>query len=115
MVMQRSSVKKKIKLIKSYNESVNYKDVTKPLYNEIKDYDDVSKMQYIDMYTWLRGDILLKADKMSTAHSLELRVPFLDKEVFDVASKIPTELKLPIELQRLFYVKPYVVSFQIMY
>ena len=105
----------KIKLIKSYNKSVNYKDVTKPLYNEIKDYDDVSKMQYIDMYTWLRGDILLKADKMSTAHSLELRVPFLDKEVFDVASKIPTELKLPIELQRLFYVKPYVVSFQIMY
>ncbi|RJE12537.1 asparagine synthase (glutamine-hydrolyzing) [Bacillus cereus] len=84
----------KIKLIKSYNESVNYKDVTKPLYNEIKDYDDVSKMQYIDMYTWLRGDILLKADKMSTAHSLELRVPFLDKEVFDVASKIPTELKI---------------------
>ncbi|MEG7843773.1 asparagine synthase (glutamine-hydrolyzing) [Bacillus mobilis] len=84
----------KMKLIKSYNESVNYKDVTKPLYNEIKDYDDVSKMQYIDMYTWLRGDILLKADKMSTAHSLELRVPFLDKEVFDVASKIPTELKI---------------------
>ncbi|MCU5573145.1 asparagine synthase (glutamine-hydrolyzing), partial [Bacillus cereus] len=84
----------KIKLIKSYNESVNYKDVTKPLYNEINDYDDVSKMQYIDMYTWLRGDILLKADKMSTAHSLELRVPFLDKEVFDVASKIPTELKI---------------------
>ncbi|KUF34850.1 asparagine synthase (glutamine-hydrolyzing) [Bacillus cereus] len=84
----------KIKLIKSYNKSVNYKDVTKPLYNEIKDYDDVSKMQYIDMYTWLRGDILLKADKMSTAHSLELRVPFLDKEVFDVASKIPTELKI---------------------
>ncbi|SME52921.1 Asparagine synthetase [glutamine-hydrolyzing] 1 [Bacillus mobilis] len=84
----------KMKLIKSYNQSVNYKDVTKPLYNEIQDYDDVSKMQYIDMYTWLRGDILLKADKMSTAHSLELRVPFLDKEVFDVASKIPTELKI---------------------
>ncbi|WP_459499945.1 asparagine synthase (glutamine-hydrolyzing) [Bacillus sp. C1] len=84
----------KRELMKSYNESVNYKDVTRPLYNEIKDYDDVSKMQYIDMYTWLRGDILLKADKMSTAHSLELRVPFLDKEVFDVASKIPTELKI---------------------
>ncbi|MBE5088732.1 asparagine synthase (glutamine-hydrolyzing) [Bacillus thuringiensis] len=84
----------KVKLIKSYNESVNYKDVTKPLYNEIRDYDDISKMQYIDIYTWLRGDILLKADKMSTAHSLELRVPFLDKEVFDVASKIPTELKI---------------------
>ncbi|TKJ04444.1 asparagine synthase, partial [Bacillus cereus] len=56
--------------------------------------DDVSKMQYIDMFTWLRGDILLKADKMTMANSLELRVPFLDKEVFDVASKIPTEFKI---------------------
>ncbi|GAA3326848.1 hypothetical protein GCM10020331_064440 [Ectobacillus funiculus] len=50
-------------------------------------------MQYIDMYTWLRGDILLKADRMTMAHSLELRVPFLDKEVFAVAAEIPTELK----------------------
>ncbi len=84
----------KAELMKYYNESVNYMDITKPLYNEIKDYDDVSKMQYIDMFTWLRGDILLKADKMTMANSLELRVPFLDKEVFDVASKIPTELKI---------------------
>ncbi|MCA1042847.1 asparagine synthase (glutamine-hydrolyzing) [Bacillus toyonensis] len=84
----------KAELMKFYNESVNYMDITKPLYNEIKDYDDVSKMQYIDMFTWLRGDILLKADKMTMANSLELRVPFLDKEVFDVASKIPTELKI---------------------
>lgn len=84
----------KMKLMKYYNENIKYTDVTKPLYNESKAYDDVSKMQYIDMLTWLRGDILLKADKMSTAHSLELRVPFLDKEVFRVASNIPTELKI---------------------
>ncbi|MFX3630007.1 MAG: asparagine synthase (glutamine-hydrolyzing) [Ectobacillus sp.] len=84
----------KAKLMKHYNDSVNYMDITKPLYNEIHSYDDVSKMQYIDMFTWLRGDILVKADKMTMAHSLELRVPFLDKEVFDVASKIPTELKI---------------------
>ena len=45
--------------------------------------DDVTKMQYVDLYTWLRGDILVKADRMSMAHSLELRVPFLDREVFD--------------------------------
>lgn len=50
-------------------------------------------MQYIDIHTWMRGDILLKADKMTMAHSLELRVPFLDKEVFNVASTIPTHLK----------------------
>jgi asparagine synthase (glutamine-hydrolysing) len=50
-------------------------------------------MQYIDIHTWMRGDILLKADKMTMAHSLELRVPFLDKAVFETASKIPTSLK----------------------
>ena len=48
------------------------------------------RMQYIDIHTWMRGDILLKADRVTMAHSLELRVPFLDKEVFEVASKIPT-------------------------
>ena len=55
----------------------------------------MTTMQYIDLYTWLRGDILVKADRMSMAHSLELRVPFLDKEVFEVAARIPVELKLP--------------------
>ena len=84
----------KAQLMKSYNKGFDYTNITKSLYKEIAGYDDVSKMQYIDMLTWLRGDILLKADKMSTAHSLELRVPFLDKEVFDVASKIPTDLKI---------------------
>ena len=54
-----------------------------------------TKMQYVDLYTWLRGDILVKADRMSMAHSLELRVPFLDREVFDVAATLPVELKLP--------------------
>jgi asparagine synthase (glutamine-hydrolysing) len=52
-------------------------------------------MQYVDLYTWLRGDILVKADRMSMAHSLELRVPFLDREVFAVAATVPVELKLP--------------------
>ena len=51
-------------------------------------------MQYIDMHTWLRGDILLKANKMLTAHSLDLRLPFLDKEVFAVAKKVPKNLKI---------------------
>ncbi|MDF2947074.1 MAG: asnB [Bacillales bacterium] len=84
----------KQRLIRLYNEELSYKEVTKPLYERIQNYDDVSKMQYIDMYTWLRGDILLKADKMTMAHSLELRVPFLDKEVFNIASKIPTNMKI---------------------
>ena len=53
--------------------------------------DDVTKMQYVDLYTWLRGDILVKADRMSMAHSLELRVPFLDREVFEVAAHVPVD------------------------
>jgi len=83
----------KEKLLSVYNKGLRYTDVTKPLYEESKGYDPVDRMQYIDIHTWMRGDILLKADKTTMAHSLELRVPFLDKEVFKVASKIPTSLK----------------------
>ena len=60
----------------------------------MKDQDDVTKMQYIDIHFWLIGDILLKADKMSMAHSLEVRVPFLDRKVFDIARTVPTEYKV---------------------
>ena len=65
-----------------YKDGLHYTDITKPLYQESKGYDPVDTMQYIDIHTWMRGDILLKADRVTMAHSLELRVPFLDKEVF---------------------------------
>ncbi|PLR84428.1 asparagine synthase (glutamine-hydrolyzing) [Bacillus canaveralius] len=80
-------------ILNVYNNRLNYRDITKPLYEESDGYDPVDRMQYIDIHTWMRGDILLKADKMTMAHSLELRVPFLDKAVFEIASKIPTSLK----------------------
>lgn len=83
----------KRELLNVYREGLDYTDITKPLYAESRGYDPVDRMQYIDIHTWMRGDILLKADKMTMAHSLELRVPFLDKAVFEVASKIPTSLK----------------------
>ncbi len=83
----------KRKLLNVYREDLRFTDVTKPLYQESAGYDPVDRMQFIDIHTWMRGDILLKADKMTMAHSLELRVPFLDKAVFEVASKIPTSLK----------------------
>jgi asparagine synthase (glutamine-hydrolysing) len=85
----------KQRLLRVYDPAVRYTDVTAPVYAEVPDLDDVTTMQYVDLYTWLRGDILVKADRMSMAHSLELRVPFLDKEVFDVAATVPVELKLP--------------------
>lgn len=87
------SEEEKRSLLHVYNDQLNYKDITKPLYEQSRGYDPVDRMQFIDIHTWMRGDILLKADKMTMAHSLELRVPFLDKEVFEIASKIPTSLK----------------------
>lgn len=68
--------------------------VTKPFYDKVQDADTVTKMQYLDLHLWMTGDILLKADKMSMAHSLELRVPFLDKEVMHVAEQIPTKFRV---------------------
>ncbi len=72
----------------------NYTAISlKPLYQNIKNLSDSSKMQYIDINTWLVGDILAKADKMTMAHSLELRVPFLDMEVYKLAQILPDRLK----------------------
>ncbi|MDY7087364.1 MAG: asparagine synthase (glutamine-hydrolyzing) [Actinomycetota bacterium] len=69
--------------------------ITSHLYAETSDVDAVASMQYVDLHTWLPGDILAKADRMSMAHSLELRVPFLDQAVYAAAAGLPTELKLP--------------------
>ncbi len=84
-------------LLKRNSNGARYTDITKPYYAEASadGLDDVTKMQYVDMSTWLRGDILVKADRMSMAHSLELRVPFLDLQVWAVASKLPQALKVP--------------------
>jgi asparagine synthase (glutamine-hydrolysing) len=70
-----------------------YIDITQPYYDRAKHWDDMTKMQYIDFHTWLPGDILMKADKMTMANSLELRVPFLDKEVFEFAAQIPAHYR----------------------
>lgn len=64
-----------------------------PLYADVSGQSDSVKMQYIDIHTWLVGDILAKADKMTMAHSLELRVPFLDVEVARLAATLPDRFK----------------------
>lgn len=87
----------KSKLMKAYDPSVSYTQVTAKHYEDSAGWDDSTRMQYIDLYTWLRGDILVKADRISSAHSLMLRVPFLDTGVFEVAAKIPRELKVTDE------------------
>ncbi|MCI9415331.1 MAG: asparagine synthase (glutamine-hydrolyzing) [Clostridiales bacterium] len=63
-------------------------------YERCEGQDDVTRMQYLDINRWMVGDILLKADRMSMAHSLELRVPFLDREVFGVARRIPAKHRI---------------------
>ena len=68
--------------------------LTAPVYAEVADLDETTRMQYVDLWFWLVGDILLKTDKMSMAHSLESRVPFLDREVFRVSATVPTSQKV---------------------
>jgi asparagine synthase (glutamine-hydrolysing) len=71
-------------------------DITGPVYDQADEagLDDTSTMQLVDINTWLPGDILVKADRMTMAHSLELRVPFLDREVMAVASRLAREEKI---------------------
>ncbi len=76
-------------LTDEYKTDINYQDLTINKYNDVKDKDEVLKKMYLDMNFWLPYDILLKADKMTMANSLELRVPFLDKEVFKMSETLP--------------------------
>ncbi len=80
-----------------YKAGKSVKEITAPIYKRAKGLDELSKKQYLDLNLWLPGDILLKADKMSMAASLELRVPFLDYEVMRHASSLPAEYKITSE------------------
>ena len=81
-------------LREGYESRISVKNTTAPIYRKVSNEDELTKKQYLDLKLWLAGDILLKADRMSMAHSLELRVPFLDKEVMAVAQKIPAEYRM---------------------
>ena len=86
--------KEKQAILKNPEIATDPARMTRRMYTRARRYDDETKMQYLDINMWMVGDILLKADRMSMANSLELRVPFLDKEVFGVASTIPTPLRV---------------------
>lgn len=82
----------------AYQKSESVHDIVMKSYNKVRNYkDEVKKMQYLDMHMFMSKDILLKADKLSMANSMELRVPFLDKKVAKVAEKIPTKYELTAE------------------
>lgn len=69
-------------------------EITRPIYDRVRGADELTKKQYLDISLWLPGDILLKADKMSMAHSLELRVPYLDRIVMEFAARIPSRCRV---------------------
>lgn len=69
-------------------------EITAPIYDKVSTLDDVTKMQFLDVHLWLVGDILHNADRMAAANSISMRVPYLDKPVFEVASKLPTHFRV---------------------
>ncbi len=82
------------KLLKITTDAPDPTRLTRHYYKRVQKLDDVTKMQYLDLHMWMMGDILLKADKMSMANSLEVRVPFLDREVMKLAQRIPTRYRV---------------------
>ena len=62
-------------------------------FDEVSHLDEPTQLQYVDMHTWMIYDILLKADRMSMANSLELRVPFLDRKMLELSTRIPTRFR----------------------
>lgn len=89
------------KYLKKHYDSNPPQFYTKPFYDKVSHLDDITKMQYLDIHVWMAQEILLKADKMSMAHSLELRVPFLDTEIFKIASTVPVKYKVTEENTKL--------------
>lgn len=91
------SEKERKQLLKIKTDAPDAKEITKPFYDKVSDKDAVTKMQYLDLNLWMTGDILLKADKMSMANSLELRVPFLDRYIMALAERIPKKYRVTKE------------------
>lgn len=75
-------------------------EYSKVYFDECQGLDEPTQLQYVDMKTWMMYDILLKADRMSMANSLELRVPFLDKKMLELSLQIPTEYRAHNEVTK---------------
>lgn len=95
------SVEERNQILKNVLDVPTPQELCKKFYDEVSDKDTITKMQYLDINMWLMGDILLKADKTSMANSLELRVPFLDKRVMELAEKIPVKCRVSTKTTKL--------------
>lgn len=87
------TAKERQELLKCRTKALSPQELLAEDYADASRLDEASRMQYIDLLHWLPGDILQKADRMSMAHSLELRVPYLDREVFQIARRLPPDYK----------------------
>lgn len=74
-------------LTPDFFSDVSHRDITAP-YLKTRGLDRLQKMQLCDWNLWLPCDILYKADRLSMANSLEVRVPFLDDRVFEIAARL---------------------------
>lgn len=81
-----------------------YEDYQK-YFAEVAESDRLNQFLYVDMKTWLVDDILLKVDRSSMAHSLEVRAPFLDHRLVEFAARLPTRLKLKGSSKKYFLKK----------
>ncbi len=99
------TAKERKKLLKCKTDALSPQSFLEKDYQDAKELDEASRMQYIDLLHWLPGDILQKADRMSMAHSLELRVPYLDREVFQVAKSLPPEYKQKGQISKYLFRK----------
>jgi asparagine synthase (glutamine-hydrolysing) len=90
-------------LKEEYRMGPSVQSITSKVYAKVRNKDDLTKKQYLDLKLWLPGDILLKADKMSMAHSLEMRVPYLDKRVMQLAAKMPSRLRVRSQTKKLAF------------
>ena len=82
------------KYLKHPGNPVDPVALSKPHFDKVAHLDEPTQLQYVDMQTWMLYDILQKADRMSMANSLELRVPFLDKKMLELAVTLPTDCRI---------------------
>ena len=91
-------------LTPNYQKAPSLHEITKPYFDKVKDADELTKKQYLDLHLWQPNDILLKADKMTMAHSLELRVPFLDKKLWNWLRKSQVSISYKMDLLNMYFV-----------
>ena len=93
----------KQRILKSYDPAVLPINLVKYIYDETEGLDPLTKMSDVDIQIWLEGDIYLNVDKMSTAASLEIRMPLTDRRIFDIASRMPSHFKVTEEQNKVAF------------